>query len=171
MVIQRRYLLAVLAVLIGAWAAWWLLRDRIEERILKQMDRVEEACALNRALPPIAAAAQAREIGLFFTADAAVNAGGMDVRLQGRKEISSLAFQAFSQCDYLELSFSDRDVQVADDRLHAELRCIAVASIRARGDRERRREALVLKWVLDEGDTWRIAALAPVETIRHPLSP
>lgn len=158
------FALLVAIALVYAALAW---HNRDVNRISRRMESLRAAVSKAPQEPPLAAMVKAKEISVFFTEFAPVNAGWPILPLNGREEIAIAAHQLRSNMTEIKVLIRDKAIHLDKDRRHATAEVVIEGFFTCGGETEKEMRDFRLAWVKEDGK-WLIASVEPLQTIRRP---
>lgn len=166
---NKTWIITGFAFLVIAAAALWLTRDRDEQRILRQLDALTDLLNIREESSALTSMTQARQVTRFFAPDASISFQPVWPGRLTRAELSSLYLQVSGQVDRMDVSISDRRIDIAEDRQSARMRFTARGTVHRGGQRDTQHHEFSLEWVKFEGE-WFIRSAEVVQAIRAPGS-
>ncbi len=159
-------LYGLLAIAAGIWLVGQLGGE--ERRIVKRLERLGELIEKDGAENDLVAANKARNVGLLFAGDFAIDLQG---RARGtvtdRSMVARVMMRYRSDPSRITLSFRDVEVEVGEAASSAEMTAMATASATTGGDLRHRRFRLAFSWVKEDGE-WRIRRAELIEELDGP---
>jgi len=166
---NRRRLVAIVALLVGAFGAYWIwgwLHPPPEKVIRRQLEKLTEALSA-KAQGNIARASAVNRALSVFTSDIFINGEGMSrvsESITGKIELQQAIFAAKQQLEG-EVTFEELHITVGPEETNAVARFSAVA--RLAGQTGPYSQDIKAQFVKVEGD-WLINRVDPVNQISPP---
>ncbi len=144
------------------------LQGHDEKEINRNLNRIVNILSKAPGESQPAAMARTRQLGSFFSSDAAFHLSPHFPNPENRAELTSYVFQARAQTDALDINIYDRQLEIYPDGDSATMLFTARANIIHSGNqRERLVHEFELGWAREDGD-WLISEVKLIEGIRHP---
>jgi hypothetical protein len=160
--------IVVVIALAGAAAfAYWRTREGGDARVIRQRVEALRNEVNASTTDGLGTAARAVEIGSYFAEDAVVDLGGGSPPIQGRETVMGMTARLQPRTAAFRLELDDVGIEVGPggDTADVLLTASFVRKIMSTGEesRDAREFALVL---VKTDDTWRIARITAIDTLR-----
>ncbi len=157
------FLYGLLALAVLVWLFGQLGGE--QQRILEQLERLEELVEKDGTENDLVAANKARNVGLLFAGDFEVDLRGRGRGvITERRLIAQVMMRYRSAPSRIELTFSNVDIVVDDAASGAEMTALATAAATTGGDLRHRRFRLAFRWVKEDGE-WLIRRAELIEEL------
>ena len=155
--LRQRIIITVVFIAIAVLVYFFLPRDGAESAINTRLDTFIERLEKNSPETELVSLGEGRDVARFFTESPVFQPGVRYAgnRLTSRDQIASMIAYARIQAETIEVSASNRSLDVAETKDRAVMRLTGEAEALVGGQRERMRNRYEITWIKQDGD-WYI---------------
>ncbi len=153
----------------AAFFLFWITQDRDAKRINKRLTALTDVLHVSPAQSQLNVLGNANRLKSYFAPNATISLLPLWPARIAPDDLAAIYMEVHRRVDRLDVTLSDRKLQLSDDRQRAVMHCTAHGTIHQGNQRNREIHEFRIEWARIDGE-WYIQQAEIVRAIRAPTA-